>query len=172
MRKTTNLNLSQFLSPDTQISISVRTTVGNTSNKDSCVGLSCFICNCSALVRRCVLSDDAKNQREHFLLSARPHPMFLVKSRGIVTFSEIYGVFVNDAKKCVCVLMKNVCTKCSEIHMTVFLGGMLCTSAYGCILVYIGVQDCRKIWVTWGGIFGLCLQPRCLQLSGYSCLYK
>ena len=84
-----------------------------------------------------MLSDDAKNQREHFLLSARPHPMFLVKSRGIVTFSEIYGFFVNDTEKCVCVLMIYVCRKCSESNMTGFLGGILCTSAYGCIFVCI-----------------------------------
>ena len=43
-----------------------------------------------------MLSGDAKNSIGHFLISAHPHPVFLVKSRGVVMFSEIYGVLVNN----------------------------------------------------------------------------
>ena len=46
-------------------------------------------------------SVDGKNSRGHLLWSARPHPVFLAKLRGVVMFSEIYGVFVNDVTKCV-----------------------------------------------------------------------
>ena len=63
-------------------------------------------------------------------------------------FSEIYGVFVNDVTKCVEVLMIYVCIKCSESHMVSFLGGILCTSAYGCILVCIVVRYCKQSGVT------------------------
>ena len=56
-----------------------------------------------------MLSVDGKNSRGHLLWSARTHPVFLAKLRGVVMFSEIYGVFVNDVTKCVCVLMIDVC---------------------------------------------------------------
>ena len=42
---------------------------------------------------------------------------------------------MNDVTKCVCVLIIDVCIKCIESHMAVIIGGLLCTSAYGCILV-------------------------------------
>ena len=84
-----------------------------------------------------MLSGNANNPRGNFLLSARPHPVFLVKSRGVVTFSDIYGAFVNDVTKCVCVLMIDACMNCSEIHMAGFICGLLCTGAYGCIFIYI-----------------------------------
>ena len=94
----TGLKSSQCLRPDTQISISVRMNVGNKPNNDASVGLSFFIWRCIVLVWRCVISGEANNSRGYLLLSARPHPVFLVKSRGIVMFSDIYGVFVNDVK--------------------------------------------------------------------------
>ena len=80
-----------------------------------------------------MLRGDAKNSRGHLLLLARPHPVFLAKSRGVFMFSTIYGVFVNDVTKCVCVFMIDVCIKFSEIHMARFQGGLLCTILYGCI---------------------------------------
>ena len=76
-----------------------------------------------------MLSGDGKNSRGHLLWSARTHPMFLAKLRGVVMFLEIYGVFVNDVTKCVCGLMIYVCIKCSKSHMVGFIGGILCTSA-------------------------------------------
>ena len=148
------LNLSQCLRLDTQISTSVRMTVGNWSNKDDSEGLSRFGWKCSVLVQRCILSGDAKNSRNYFLLSARLHTVFLVKLRGVVMFSEMSGVFVNDAKNCVCVLLIYVCGKYSESHMAGFLGEILCTSSYGCIFVFIEFRHCRQSRVTWGGIFG------------------
>ena len=71
--------------------------------------------------------------------------------------SEICDVYVKDGKNCVCVEMIYVCRKCSEgnivgflvyvcvrrkcskRHIVVFLGGLLCTSAYMCIFVCIVV---------------------------------
>ena len=91
-----------------------------------------------------MLSGDANNSRGYFLLSAHPHPLFLVNSCGVVMFSEMYGVFVNHVKFFVCLLMIDVCIKFSEIHMAGFLGGILCTSAYGCIFVFIVVRDFRQ----------------------------
>ena len=38
--------------------------------------------------------------------------------------------------------------------MLVFLGGFLCTSAYGCMFARIVLWDCRQNGVTPGGIFG------------------
>ena len=125
IRETTGLNLSQCLRPDSQILISVRMNVGNKPNKYAYEVLSCFLWHRILLVQRCVLSGVAKNSQGYFLLSARPHPVFLVKSRGVVTFSDIYGAFVNDVTKCVCVLMIEVCIKCSEGHMVGFIGGIL-----------------------------------------------
>ena len=139
MRETMGLSLSGCLSPDTQISISVRMTVGKKSNNDSFERLSRFGWQCRVLVQRYMLRGDAKNSRGYFLLSARPHPVFFVKSRGIAMFSEMCGAFVNDVKKYVCVLMIYVCIKCSESHMAGFLVVILCKSAYRCILVCIVV---------------------------------
>ena len=65
--------------------------------------------------------------------------------------------FNKGFEKCVCALMKDVCITSSEIHMAVFLGGVLCASEYGCIFVCIAVWDCRQNGVTWGGIFGWCV---------------
>ena len=117
------LKLSQHLRPDNQISIPARINVGNKSNNNACEGLSCFGCQCSVLVQQCMLIDDAKNSRGYFLLSEHLHTVFLVKSRGIVMLSGIYGVFVNDVTKCFCVLMIDVCIICSESHMARSLGG-------------------------------------------------
>ena len=86
MRETTALDLSQRSRPDTQISIYVRMNVGNISNKDACIGLSCYILRCSLLVRLCVLSGNTNNSRGHFLLKARSHPVFLEMSGGVVIF--------------------------------------------------------------------------------------
>ena len=55
---------------------------------------------------------------------------------------------MNDMTKCVCVLIIDVCIKCSESHMSGFIGRILCTSAYGCIFVYIVVQDYKQRGVT------------------------
>ena len=68
--------------------------------------------------------------------------------------SEIYGVFINDVTKCVCVLMIYVCRKCSEINIAGFLGGLLCTSVYGCTFVCSVVGDCIQSGVKRGGLFG------------------
>ena len=57
--------------------------------------------------------------------------------------SEFYGVFVNDVTKYVCVLMIYICRKCSEINMAGFLGGLSCTSEYGCIFICSVSRDCR-----------------------------
>ena len=46
---------------------------------------------------------------------------------------------MKDVKKCVCVLMIDVCINCSEIHMARFLGRILFPSVYGCIFVCIVV---------------------------------
>ena len=46
---------------------------------------------------------------------------------------------MNDVTKCVCVLMVDVCIKCSKSHTAGCFGGFLCTSAYGCIFVCIVV---------------------------------
>ena len=69
-----------------------------------------------------MLSGNAKNSRGCFLFLTRPHPVFLVKARGVVMLSENFGVFVNDATKWVCVLMIYVCIKFIESHMAGFLG--------------------------------------------------
>ena len=173
MRETTGLKLSWCSRQDTQISISVRMTVGNKFNNYACEGLSRFGWQCKVLVWRCVLSGDARNQRGCFLLSACPHPVFLAKSRGVVMFSEICGVFVNDVKKCVWVLIIDVCIKYIGIHMEEFICGILCTSAHGYIFIYILVWDCIQSRVTWGGIFGWCFllwkSANDLRLSGHSC---
>ena len=113
--------------------------VGNRSHKDASIGLSIFGWVCSVLVWRRVLSGHGKNSRGYFLWSTRLHSVFLAKLHGVVMFSEMYRVFVNDVKKCVCVLMLYLCRKYSESHMAVFLGGILCTSAKGCIFVFIVV---------------------------------
>ena len=55
-----------------------------------------------------MLRGDARNSRGYFLLLESPHPVFLVKSRGIVMFSEMCGVFVNDVTKTISVLMINI----------------------------------------------------------------
>ena len=46
---------------------------------------------------------------------------------------------MKDVTKYVCFLMIDVCINSSESHMDGFLGGVLCTSAYGCIFVCIVV---------------------------------
>ena len=114
-------------------------TVGNKSNNDDCEGLSHFGWRYIVLLLRCVLRGDAKNSREYFLLSTLPHPVFLVKSCGVAIFQKCVNCFVNYVTKCVCVLMIDVCVKFSESHMSVFLGRLLCTSAYRCIFIYIVV---------------------------------
>ena len=49
------------------------------------------------------------------MLSAHQHPVFLVNSYGVVMFSEMREVFVNDVTKCGCALMIEVSIKCSAI---------------------------------------------------------
>ena len=71
-------------------------TVGNKSNNDACVGLIIFGWCYSVIVQKCVLSGDVNISRGYFLLLSRTHPVFVVKSRGVVMFSEMYGFFVND----------------------------------------------------------------------------
>ena len=66
------LNLSQCSRPDTQISISVRMSVGNVLNKDISVGLSHFGCQCGVLV----------------LWSIFTHIVFITKLRGVVVFQK------------------------------------------------------------------------------------
>ena len=61
---------------------------------------------------------------------------------------------MNDVTKCIRILMIEVCSKCSESHMTVILGGILCTSAYRCIYICIAERDFIQSGVTWGGLFG------------------
>ena len=46
---------------------------------------------------------------------------------------------MKDVIKFVCVLIIDVCVNCCEIHVEVFLGGVLCTGTYGCIFVCIVV---------------------------------
>ena len=55
---------------------------------------------------------------------------------------------MKDVTKYVCVMMIDVCINSSESHMAGFIGGFLCTSTYGCILVCIVVLDCRQNGVT------------------------
>ena len=102
-----------------------------------------------------MLWDNAENSKGDFLLSAYPHPIFSVKSSGVVLFSEMWQFFMKVVETFVCLLMIGVCINSSESHMAGFIGGFLCTSTYGCILVCIVVLDCRQNGVTWGGIFGL-----------------
>ena len=54
---------------------------------------------------------------------------------------EIYGVFVNDETNCASVLMIYICSKCSDSHMTGFLGGILCSSVYWFIFEFSVLQD-------------------------------
>ena len=89
MRETRGLNLSQRSRPDTQISISVRMPVGNKTNNDACEGLSRFEWRFRVLVQKFVVRGDAKNVQGYLLLLTRPRPLFLLKSRGIVMFSEM-----------------------------------------------------------------------------------
>ena len=69
----------------------------------------------------------------------RPYPMFVVNSRGVVMFSEKFGVFVNDVTKFVCIIMIDLCIKCSESQMACFLVRILCASVYGCIFLCVVV---------------------------------
>ena len=80
MRKTAALNLLQCLRPDTHISIPVRMTVGNRSNKDSSVGLNNFGWWRSVIV----------------LWSVCLHIVIFRKVTWRRHVSEFYGVFVND----------------------------------------------------------------------------
>ena len=61
--------------------------------------------------------------------------MFLVKSHGVVMFSEIYGVLVYNVTKCVSVLMiqiwKNLVKVIWWSVWAGFLCGVLCISAFG-----------------------------------------
>ena len=88
-RETTGLNLSQYSMPDTQIPISVRMSIGNKSNNYACEGLSSFLRKCRLLVRLCVLRGNENNSRGYLLLSTLPHNIFVIKSCGVVTFSEV-----------------------------------------------------------------------------------
>ena len=72
MRKTTALNLSLCSRPDIQISIFVRITVGNISNKDASLGLSRFEWRCSVLV----------------VWSVCTHLAFFTKLCGVVIFQK------------------------------------------------------------------------------------
>ena len=61
---------------------------------------------------------------------------------------------MKDMKKCVRVLIIDVCINNSERHMAGFLGGVLCTSAYMCIFVCIVLWEYRQNVVTQGRLFG------------------
>ena len=50
--------------------------------------------------------------------------------------------------------MIKVCKNSSERHMADLMGGILCTSACGCIFACIIVWGFRWNWVIWGRIFG------------------
>ena len=86
-----------------------------------------------------MLSGYGNNPQGYFLWPERPHPVFLGKLRGVVMFLDIYGIVVNYGTKCVCVLMIEICIKCSESNIADFLGRILCTSAYACIFICIVV---------------------------------
>ena len=62
-----------------------------------------------------MLRGDANNPRGYFLLLEHQHPVFLVKAHGVVMFSEMREVFLNDVTKCGCALMIEVSIKCSAI---------------------------------------------------------
>ena len=55
---------------------------------------------------------------------------------------------MKDVKKCVCVMIIDVCINISESHMAGFPCGILCMSVYECIFICIVVWDCRQIGVT------------------------
>ena len=103
------------------------------------------------------------------------HPIFVVNSTGIVMFSEMCGVFVNDVIKFIFDMMIDVCIKCVKIHMADFLGGNLFTILYDCIFVCILVWECRHSRLRRGRNFGWCFllwkSTGDFRLSGYSCPY-
>ena len=88
-REMTGLKLSQCSRLDTQILISIRMAVNNKSNHDACEELSSFEGHCRLLVRLFVLRSYSKNSQGCFLLSTRPYFVYLVKSHGVVIFSEM-----------------------------------------------------------------------------------
>ena len=101
-REMTCLNLSKSSRTDTQISISVRTSVGNKSNNDAYEGLSSFEGRCRLLLLCGMLRGDPRSSRGYGVLSSFPHPVYSVESRGkIFMFSKIRGVFMKDVRKIV-----------------------------------------------------------------------
>ena len=72
-----------------------------------------------------------------FLVVGTSPSFILVKSHGVVMFSEMRGFFMKYVTNVFCVLMIDICTNYSESHMVGFIVGILCKSAYGCIFVCI-----------------------------------
>ena len=60
---------------------------------------------------------------------------------------------MNVVTKYLCMLMIDVCKNSSERHMADLMGGILCTSACGCIFVCMIVWDCRRNLIICDGIF-------------------
>ena len=83
------LNVSQYLRPDIQISISARIYEVSRSNNDEYVGLSCFVGRFIISVRRCMLRGDNTISRGAIAgYPVCPNPVSLVELRGqIVMFS-------------------------------------------------------------------------------------
>ena len=148
---TTAFNLSWCLRPDTQISISVRISVGNISNKDASLGWSCFEWWCSLLV----------------LWLVCPHLVFF----GVMWcchFSEIYGVFVNDVIKKLRIDDMHMYKMQLNSYGRIYWWAIY-TSVYECIFVCSVVQ---KFGVTWGGFLGKLLQRGWFTFIRYLCPYK
>ena len=156
-RKAECLNLLQCSRLDIQISISVRMAVGNKWNNYACEGLSCYGGFCRVILRWCVLRVYANNSQGYFLLLVRPYPIFLVNVCGVVMFSEMWGFFMNNVTKCVCMLMIDICINCSGGHTAGSIGRIVCTSDYGCVFVCIVVWDCIHNRVTRGGLSRWCV---------------
>ena len=102
-RKMTCLNLSRCLSPDSQISISAIIYKVSVSNNDACLGLSNFVGRCIIILWWCMLGGEEKVSRGAGAGSlVCTHPVSLVESRED---------FMNVVKKCLCVLMIDICKK-------------------------------------------------------------
>ena len=117
------------------------------------MGLSCFVLRFIISVRRFIVG-----QNEYITWgsgsgsSQCPHPVSLVESWGqIVINSEIVKSFYECCDKLCACWWKTYIKMSNEKHYVVLYGGILCTSAFGCIFVCIIVWDCRRYWIRCGG---------------------
>ena len=91
-------------------------------NNDVCEGLSCFLGLCRIIVHQRMLRGDENISRGEVAGSpVCTHTVSLVELHGqIFMFSEMWGVFMNDVKKGLCMLILDVYKNISEINMKGF----------------------------------------------------